>query len=376
MRTNDSTSQNTAHTYAKALLLNALVVVCALSVGRIANACTGIRLKAADGTVVFARTLEFGIDLGSEVLVIPRGYARTGTTPEGDSGLKWTAKYASVGMNAEGLPILIDGVNEKGLAAGLFYFPTTAGYAKYNPSQAAKTIAPWEVGSWILENFATVDEVRRNLGSVVVPEVILKQMGFVPPVHYAIHDASGKSIVIEYVSGSLHVYDNPLGVLTNSPSFDWQTTNLRNYLNFSLMNVPPVHLGSLTLVGFGQGTGMLGLPGDITPPARFVRAVAYTNSVFPPKTGNEAVLQAFHILNNFDIPRGSAREDQKDQHGNVIADYTVWTSASDLKARRYYFRTYENSQIRSVDLMKMPIDSKEVTRISMKGDEVIKSMNP
>jgi len=131
----------------------------------------------------------------------------------------------------------------------------------------------------------------------VLPEVVLKEIGLAPPVHYAIHDASGKSIVIEYVEGKLHVYDDPLGVLTNSPAFDWQTTNLRNYVNFSLVNVPPVHLGTVTLVGFGQGTGMLGLPGDITPPARFVRAVAYTNSVFPSKTGDAAVLQAFHILN-------------------------------------------------------------------------------
>jgi choloylglycine hydrolase len=61
-------------------------------------------------------------------------------------------------------------------------------------------------------------------------------------------------------------------------------------------------------------------------------------------------LQAFHILNQFDIPKGAAREHEKDAHGNLLADYTLWTAASDLKAKRYYFRTYENSQIRSVDL--------------------------
>jgi choloylglycine hydrolase len=377
MRIIGNTSYNIGRPSAGIFLLIALMVVtCSLVFGRMVNACTGIRLKAADGTVVFARTLEFGVDLESEVLVVPRGYSRTGTTPDGKDGVKWTAKYASVGANAEGLPILIDGVNEKGLAVGLFYFPTAAGYMRYSPAKAAKTIAPWEVGSWILENFATVDEVRKNVAGVVVPDVVLKKMGFVPPVHYAIHDASGKSVVIEYVEGKLHIYDNPLGVLTNSPGFDWQTTNLRNYVNFSLVNVPPVHLGSVTLVGFGQGTGMLGLPGDITPPARFVRAVAYTNSVFPSKTGDEAVLQAFHILNNFDIPKGSVRDDQKDQYGNVVADFTLWTSASDLKARRYYFRTYEDSQIRSIDLMKMPIDAKDITKFSMKGGEVIKSMSP
>ena len=205
---------------------------------------------------------------------------------------------------------------------------------------------------------------------------MFKQWGIVPPVHYVVHDASGKSIVIEYVEGKLHVHDNVIGVVTNSPSFDWQMTNLRNYVNFSMVNAPPVEVGGVTLTPFGQGTGMLGMPGDFTPPSRFVRAVAYSTSVLPSSAGQETVLQAFHILNNFDIPKGTARDQQKDMHGNVIADYTLWTSASDLKARRYYFRTHENSQIRSVNLMKMPLDAKSITTISMKGPEVIKSLNP
>ncbi len=352
------------------------VLVCSLFLAKVAPACTGIRLTAEDGTVVYARTLEFSLNLDSNVIMVPRGYARTGTTPQGENGLKWTSKYASLGANGVGMPVVFDGVNEKGLAVGLFYFPTTAGYMKYHAAEASKTIAPWEVGSWILENFATVEEVKQNIGRIAVAEVVFKGWGFVPPTHYVVHDASGKSIVIEYIEGILHVHDNVLGVMTNSPAFDWHMTNLRNYVNFSLVNVPPVKVGSITLTGLGQGTGMLGMPGDFTPPSRFVRAVAYSTSVLPSKTGEEAVLQAFHILNNFDIPKGTAREEQKDAHGNVIADYTIWTSASDLKARRYYFRTHENSQIRSVDLMKLPLDAKSITTFSMKGPEVIKSLNP
>jgi choloylglycine hydrolase len=164
--------------------------------------------------------------------------------------------------------------------------------------------------------------------------------------------------------------------MTNSPAFDWHMTNLRNYVNFSLVNVPPVEVGGIKLEGFGQGTGMLGMPRDFTPPSRFVRAVAYSTSVLPSKTGDEAVLQAFHILNNFDIPRGSARDEHKDARGNIVADYTLWTSAIDLKAKRFYFRTYENSQIRSADLATMPVDAKNISTISMKGREVIKSLNP
>jgi choloylglycine hydrolase len=353
--------------------------VCAMllsSVVQPVQACTGIRLIAADGTVVHARTMEFAIDIHSDLMMVPRGYARSGTTPDGKEGLKWKAKYASVGLNGVGLPVLFDGLNEKGLAAGTFYFPGSAGYMPYTAADAGKTIAQWEVGSWILENFASVDEVKANIGNIVVPAVVFSGWGFAPEAHYIVHDASGKSIVIEYVGGKLNVYDDPLGVFTNSPSFDWHMTNLRNYVNFSMTNVPPVQLGSVKLEPFGQGSGMLGLPGDFTPPSRFVRAVAFSQSVFPSQTGHDAILEAFHILNQFDIPKGAAREHEKDEHGNILADYTIWTAASDLKAKQYYFRTYENSQIRMVDLMKMNLDAKDIVTISIKGDEVLKPLNP
>lgn len=356
-----------------------VVAACALMLGtaaQSAQACTGIFLTAADGTAVHARTLEFGVDLMSDAIMVPRGYARTGTTPDGKEGMKWTAKYASVGMNGAGQPVLFDGLNEKGLAAGLFYFPTSAGYMPYTAADAGKTLAPWELGSWMLENFASVDEVKANIGNIVVPSVIFSSWGFAPEVHFVVHDASGKSIVVEYVGGKLNVHDNPLGVVTNSPSFDWHMTNLRNYVNFSMTNSPPVQLGSVKLVPTGQGSGMLGLPGDFTPPSRFVRAVAFSQSIFKPKTGNDAVLSAFHVLNQFDIPKGSARDGEKDANGNIQADYTLWTSASDLKAKRYHFRTYDNSQIRSLDLMNMNIDGKDIVTVSTKGDEVIKNLTP
>ncbi len=346
------------------------------SAGRSLFACTGIRLTAEDGSVVHARTLEFAVEIHSDVIVVPRDYNRTGTTPDGGNGLQWRSKYASLGANGVDLPYIFDGLNEKGLAVGTFYFPTTAGYMKYEPSRAAKTLAPWEVGSWILDNFATVEEVKQNLDKIVVSEVVLKAWGFSPPLHYVVHDASGNSIVVEYVGGKLNIHDNPLGVMANSPSFDWHMTNLRNYVNLSLTNTPALQLGPVKLLPFGQGAGMLGLPGDFTPPSRFVRAAAFSHALLPSKTGYDAVLQAFHLLNNFDIPKGVAREREKDEHGNILADYTLWTSANDLKAKRFYFRTYDNSQIRMVDLMKMDLNAKEIIKIPMKGKEIIKELAP
>lgn len=332
--------------------------------------CTGILLKAADGTVVHARTLEFAIDLKSKVILVPRGYARTGTTPDGKPGKTWTAKYASLGANGLDLPVLFDGLNEKGLSAGLFYFPNYAKYQPYAAPESDKTIAPWELGSYILDNFASVDEVKENVPKILVGEVEYGPWKMVPGVHFIVQDASGKSLVIEYVDGKLNFHDNPLGVMTNAPTFDWHMTNLSNYVKISFSDAPALQLGPVKLTSFGQGSGMLGLPGDFTPPSRFVRAAAFSQSELPSNTGDAAVIKAFKILNNFDIPKGSIREN-KDDHGNVLVDYTAWTSANDLKAKRFYFRTYDNSQIRMVDLLKQKLDAKDVLTWSMQGDEII-----
>ncbi len=354
-----------------------LAVIIVLAIGlSSADACTGITLKAKDGSVVHARTLEFEVDMQSNVLVVPRGYKRQGSTPDGKNGIKWASKYASVGANGSGVPWIFDGFNEKGLSMGLFYHPTTAKYMPYKKSDAKKTLAVWELGSYILENFATTKEVKENIHKVVVPEVVFEKWGFSPPVHFIVTDAKGESIVIEFLNGKMRVFDNPLGVITNSPSFDWHMTNLRNYPNIGATQPKTRKVGGIELKPFGMGAGMVGLPGDFTPPSRFVRAVAFSVSRIPTKDGIETVLQAFHILNNFDIPKGSVREAHRDKYGNIIADFTTWTSASDLKAKKFYFRTYDNSQIRMVDLNKMDLDAKKIVTIPMSGKEVIKELRP
>lgn len=342
------------------------------------QACTGISLMATDGTAVRARTLDFAVGSEYDVIVVPRGYARIASAPNGKDGLKWKTKYASVGVNAYGLPLMADGLNEQGLAAGMFYFPTAVGYMPYTDADLSKTLAPFELVSWLLDSFATTDEVKANIGKVVVPAVVSSQLGIVPPLHFLVNDASGKSIVLEYVGGKLNVHDNPLGVITNSPTFDWQMTNLRNYINISPTNAMPLQLGSVKLEPFGQGSGMIGLPGDFTPPSRFVRAAIFSQSVLPSKTGVDAVVNAFRILDNVTIPIGLEHENTQGEHSGGVQqnEHTLWTGALDLKAKRYYFRTYENSQIRSVDLMKMNLDAKDVVTFSMKGDESIKLLNP
>ena len=337
-----------------------------------AVACTGIRIKPNDGSVVFARTLEFAADLQSNVIVIPREKEFVGTAPGDKSGLHWKSKYGVAGANGFGLPLIVEGLNEKGLEVGIFYFP---GYAKYQETKTEdfeKTLAPWELAVYLLGTCADVKEAVQAVQHVRVCDVIQKDMGFVPPCHYIVNDAGGQCIVLEYVDGKLKIYDNPLGVITNSPTFDWHLTNLRNYANLTVNNVPPIEISGIKFASFGQGSGMLGLPGDFTPPSRFIRAVAFSQSAMPVATAYEGVLQAFHLLNQFDIPKGAARGTDQ---GKEIADYTLWTSASDLTNRRYYFRTFDNSRIRMIDLKKIDLDAKEIKKISMAGKEVIEDLS-
>lgn len=336
-----------SHSRSRCLLVGTLIA--ALSFAPAAQACTGIRLVAKDGGVVAARTLEFGVDLHSEVLVVPAGTALTGTLPDGGKGISYTTKHGFLGANAEGLTAIVDGINDQGLYVGLFYFPDYASYPDATKDNASRAMAPHEYANWLLGNFANVEEVKANFNKVVLVPVVLDAIKQVPPVHFVVHDKSGNSLVIEPSDKTLKIYDNPLGVVTNSPTFDWHMTNLRNYVNLTVDNVPPLNLGGITLAQFGQGSGLRGLPGDFTPPARFVRAVAFSQSAVQSDTAAQAVLQAFHILNNFDIPYGAVRDVQG---GQTYPEYTTWTSASDLKNLRWYFKTFGDQSIHSVDLPK------------------------
>ncbi len=332
--------------------------------------CTGIRLIADNGAAVYARTLEFGQDIASNIIIIPRNYTFTGTAPSGKAeGLQWQSHYAVVGANALNINHIIDGVNEKGLAGGLFYFVDFAHYQEIAQENYKKSLAPWELITWILTNFSTVDEVKKALTSIFVGSTTFGPWGFVPPVHAIVHDTTGKSLVIEYVNENLFVYDNPLGAFTNSPPFDWHMINLGNYLNLKPTNTQNIQLkNGVTVPSLGQGSGMLGLPGDFTPPSRFIRAVAFSQSIVVGNNENEALDAAFHLLNLFNIPLGVVRHLENNKE---LYDYTQWTSASDLRNKRYYFHTYENPQIYSVDLMKHNLQAKEPVIISMKNKQKI-----
>lgn len=340
-----------------------------------AQACTGIMLRNADGTIVHGRTLEFGIPVETTIEIVPRGYEFVGKAP-GGPGLKYKAKYGAVGATTFKDVAIADGLNEKGLAVGAFYLPTFAKYAKITNENQAKALSSIDFPNWILTQFASVGEVRAAIerGEVVIAPTVLEGWGpEAPPLHYAVYDKTGACIVIEPVDGKLKIYNNPFGVLTNSPTFDWHMTNLRNYIALNPLNVPLVEINGVKLKALGQGSGMLGLPGDFTPPARFVRAAVFSAVAIPSPNAGQGILQAFHILNNFDIPVGIARE--KDKEGTVLTDRTQFTAARDPQSLRYYYKSYEDQTIRMVDLRKFDLNAKEIRKISTMSTQPVVDMS-
>lgn len=333
-----------------------------------AEACTGMKLTAKDGNSVHGRTLEFGIIVDSSIAVVPRDYTYVAATPLGN-GMTYKTKYASVGTVCFDSTAIMDGMNEKGLSVGTFYFPGYAGYTPTTKDNQSKSLSPIDFPNWILSQFATLDEVREGIKNVVIAPTVASGWGPVAaPFHYIVYEKSGKSISIEPINGTLEVRDNPLGTYTNSPNFDWHLTALRNYINLTPVNVKPLDVNGLVLSPFGQGSGMVGLPGDFTPPSRFVRAAIYSVTAIPSENADQAIPQLFHILNQFDIPVGVARSKE---NGVVYSDFTQATVAHNPNNLTYYFKTYDDQTIRQVDLSAFDLSAKEIKTYSTKGNQSI-----
>lgn len=328
------------------------------------DACTGLKLTAKDGTTVHGRTLEFGVTVDTSVAFIPRDYAFTGTTSKGE-GKSYTSKYATLGAICYNNLAIMDGINEEGLAVGTFYFPGFAGYTPTTAENQKNSLSQFDFPNWILTQFRSLDEVKQGLQDVVIAPFVIAEWGSEPaPFHYIVYEKSGASLVIEPINGKLVVRDNPLGVLTNSPEFDWHITNLRNFINLNTKNPSPVTFAGLTFAPFGQGAGMVGLPGDFTPPSRFVRAAIFSQTATPVATTEEAVFQTFHLLNQFDIPVGLAK-DVAD--GVTHTDYTILTGVRDPNNLKYYFKTYTDQNINVVDMKQFDKNAKAPLIASMKG---------
>jgi choloylglycine hydrolase len=313
------------------------------------EACTDFLVKAKDGTTVVGRSMEWGLELRSKVWMTPRGEKRVSQSPDGKPGVAWTSQYGYVSLDGNDMPVAIDGMNEKGLSVGLLWLSGSI-YQDVPSDHPEVAMSVLDIGHWLLGNFQTVDEVKAAIAKVRVWSPALADWGGKPTAHLAIHDAAGNSAVIEFTDGQQKIFDNSGGVLTNAPTFDWHRTNLRNYISLSPESTHKITIKDTVLAPPGQGGGFLGIPGDWTPPSRFVRTSAMLAFAEPAKNASEAVVLTTHILNAVDIPLGDVRE----KAGEIAhSDYTQWVVLKDLKNHVFYFRSYDNSALKSIDMNKL-----------------------
>lgn len=321
-------------------------------------ACTDFKLTAKDGTLLITRSMEFGQDLQSNVRTSPRGRVVITTTPNNKPGLGWTAKYGYIYIDGFNVDASFDGMNETGLTFEFLYLPGETQYQTI-PAGKDKQAIPYSLfGDWVLANFKTIDEVKAALNNVYVSNQVIPQIGNATlPAHASIYDASGKGIVVEFYNEKINVFDN-IGIMTNSPKYDWHVTNLRNYINLSAINANAITKNGITYDSVGQGSGAVGLPGDASPPSRFVKIAFMQKNVFMAQNAGDLVNLAEHIINNVDLPSGYV---QSVISGQTETDITQWVVFKDITHKMFYYRTYNDMTLRAIALDKLDFSEKAVS---------------
>lgn len=312
--------------------------------------CTSLTLQTKNFQHLFGRTMDFTLDMNQEVIIIPRRYQWNNITGE-----TIRAKKAVVGMgiNFGGRVMMADGVNETGMTCATLYFPGFATYSNHIDSNKTN-VAPFDFVTWSLTQFNSVEEVRKSIDNIAFIDVPLPVLGITPPLHWILADKSGACIVLEPTADGIKVYDNPIGVMTNSPEFNWHLQNLRQYIGLKSQPFEPTEWGDVPLSAFGQGSGTMGLPGDFTPPSRFVRAAYGKQNIQSIENEEEGISAIFHILSNCEVPKGAVITE------DGILDNTIYTSAMCMESGTYYYHTYDCRQIIAIHLFNEDLDTAEI----------------
>lgn len=323
--------------------------------------CTAATYKTKD--FYFGRTLDYEFSYGDEITVTPRNYAFDFRHTSA-----CTSHYAIIGMAhiVGNYPLYYDAINEKGLGMAGLNFVGNAVYAK--PVSGKENIAQFEFIPYILGKCANINEAKNLLASINLTDTPFSEKLPTAQLHWILADENG-CITVESMADGLHIYDNPVGVLTNNPPFETQMFMLNNYMSLSPKQPQNTFANGLALNSYSRGMGALGLPGDLSSASRFAR-VAFTkmNSISA-DSENESVSQFFHILGSVDQQRGCCEVSE----GKY--EITIYTSCCNTTKGIYYYTTYNNHQISAVDMRKENLDSTELMRYPLIEEQQISFQN-
>lgn len=322
--------------------------------------CTSVSYKTKDH--YFGRNLDYEFAYNQTVTVTPRNYPfkfrRMG---------EMKTHYAMIGMAyvQEGYPLYYDATNEKGLSIAGLNFPKNA---DYKPEQAEKdNVAPFEFIPWILGQCANVGEAREKLSRLNMLNEDFSSALPLSPLHWMIAD-SEECIVAESVKDGLKIYDDPAGVLTNNPTFDYHITNLVNYMSLSAEDPKNSFAKGLELSPYSRGMGSLGLPGDLSSASRFVKAAFTLANSVSGETEEESISQFFHILGSVEQQKGCCKVEGGWEH-------TIYSSCCNTDKGIYYYTTYENSRITGVDMYREDLESSELVSYPLITEQQIFMQN-
>lgn len=323
--------------------------------------CTAITYATKDH--YFGRNFDYEISYEEVVTIVPRNYClEFRKVPNLDT------HYAMIGIAAgiADYPLYYDATNEKGLSmAGLNF----SGYADYKTFKEGKAnVSPFEFIPWILGQCATVDEAKELLETMNLVSINFSETLPLSPLHWLLADKE-KSIVIESVKEGLHIYDNPVGVLTNNPPFNYQLFNLNNYRSLSSQTPKNSFSNKINLNVYSRGIGGIGLPGDLSSTSRFVKA---TFTKLNSKTGDsesESISQFFHILGSVEQQKGLC------DVGDGKYEYTIYSSCCNIDKGIYYYRTYEDSQINAVNMNNEDLESNRLISYPIIENQQINYVN-
>ena len=252
--------------------------------------CTAITYKTKN--TYFGRNLDLESSYGECVTITPRNF------PFNFRHLPSANRhYAIIGMAhiADNYPLYYDAVNEKGLAIAGLRFTDSAPYAKN-----CAGIASFELVPFLLGSCETLDDVKKALSILNITDDHFSQKLQNEPLHWMVADKNG-SLVLEWSENELNIFDNPIGVLTNNPSFDRQ-----RHTSFQI------------------------LPGGLSSTERYARARHVLEKSLSDPSEAASISQFFHILGSVWQTRGcNLTEDG--------AEITIYSSCLNLNEGMYYY---------------------------------------
>lgn len=287
------------------------------------EACTRFVYHGVDDEVITARTMDFKVDVGTNLWVFPRGMKRSGEA--GPNSVEWTSKYGS--LIASGYDVsTTDGMNEAGLVANVLWLVEST-YPEYDGKTPGMTIAAW--AQYALDNFATVQEAVDTLSKepfTIVTDNVPGQ-DRLTTLHLSLSDASGDSAIVEYIDGRQVIHHSrDYQVMTNSPIFEKQLA-LNEY--------------------WKEIGGTVMLPGTNRASDRFARASFYVNAIPKSESPTEAIASVFSVIRNVSVPYGITTPDQP----NISS--TRWRTVADQKRKLYFFESALTPNVFWVDMTKL-----------------------